>query len=53
MIGSAFNQDCLDLLYVDRGNDHMEITDGTRYALIGPPSGLGSKVREESRYLIL
>lgn len=53
MIGSTFNQDCLDFLYVDHGSDHMEIADGTWYALIGSPRGLGSKVREESTYLIL
>ena len=52
-LGTSFNADCLDFLYADGGDDDKGIADGTRYALIGPPRGLGSKVKDEFVYLIL
>jgi hypothetical protein len=53
MFGTTFNQDCLDFLYVDGGDDDNDLADGLWYAAPGTPRGLGDRIEGDMTYLIL
>lgn len=53
MFGTTFNQDCLDFLYVDGGDDENDLADGLWYAAPGAPQGLGDRIEGDMTYLIL